>query len=267
MKLRYLLLALTALAFSTVASAMPTDPNPCGNHGNNCNPNPPASNGGNSSSSSNATGVGVGVGVGIGTGGSASVENTNTNVAQGGQGGTGIGLGGSASQGQLQGQTQDQHQGQSQANSNYSETNTSTATSTNTATNQTQSASANNTGNAQSTNVTYNEAKAPDRVRVDQAPSMLVSAPYATASCYKTGGGALSSWFGGASFSGGKIDQNCEYRELARVSAAIDPEAGKRVLCLSEAYQLANTDQCAGIPLLYLLTPAQRRTIVRPAGQ
>lgn len=273
----HLMIAVALLALSGAAMAT-NPPNPCGNHGNNCNPS--GGDGGNASS--NATGIGVGVGVGIGTGGNANSSNINQNSAQGGAGGqggrggdggaggTGIGLGGaggSAAQAQGQDQVQGQKQGQGQSQQNLGVNTQGQSNTSSTATNQSQSSSANNAGNAQSTNVTLNEAEQADDITVRQAPTVITSAPYATASCYKTAAGGISGILGGLSIAGGKIDANCEHRELARVAAAIDPAAGKRVLCLSEAFQLANRSACAGIPLLYTLTRKERARIVQPDGK
>lgn len=264
------LYAIALLLFCGAAMAT-NPPNPCGNHGNNCNQ---GGDGGNASSS--ATGVGVGIGVGLGGSANANSNNVNQNTAQGGAGGqggrggdggtggTGIGLGGAGGSA-AQAQGQDQIQGQSQQNLGVNTQGQSNTSST--ATNQSQSSSANNAGNAQSTNVTLNEADNPDDITVRQAPNVITSAPYATASCYKTAAGGISGILGGLSIAGGKIDANCEHRELARVAAAIDPSAGKRVLCLSEAFQLANRSACAGIPLLYTLTQKERRRIVQPTGK
>ena len=242
--------------------------------------------GGQGGAGGNGTGVGVGVGVGLGgsaTGGNANANvdnrNTNTNTALGGQGGTGvgfggaggtgIGVGGNAAQGQQQGQGQQQanygvnSQGQGQSLNNATNTSTATNTNTSTATSQGQNQSANNNGNAQATNVTYNEAANPDRIRVDQAPTVYTSAPNATVSCYKTAGGGISAWFGGASFSGGKIDEACETRELVRLTT--DANSANNLLCTFEVYQLANRQKCAGIPIVHLLAQGTRNAIVQPS--
>lgn len=203
--------------------------------------------------------------------GSGNSHNDNTNIAvggSGGKGGTGIGLGGSAAQGQQQGQGQHQSNvgvnTQGQSNSNTSSTSTATNTATSTKTNQSQSASsnqgqsqsANNAGNSQSVggqSVTINEADIPDDVTVRQAPSMMAVAPNATISCYKTFGGTLSGIIGGAGFSGGKLDQSCEHRELVRLTAAVDPSGAIKVLCLNQMYNITNATKCAGIAPVILM--------------
>lgn len=214
--------------------------------------------------------------------GSGNSDNTNVNTAFGGQGGrggdggTGIGFGGSANQGQAQGQQQGQgqsqsnvgingqSQGQSSSNVNSTSTSTSTATNTSTATktNQSQSSTANNAGNSQSVggqstsvggqSVTINEAEIPDDVTVRQAPSMIVTAPNATVSCYKTFGGSLSGILGGAGLSGGKIDESCEFRETVRIAASVDRDGAAKMLCLSELYSIANPAKCAGVRPVFI---------------
>jgi hypothetical protein len=202
--------------------------------------------------------------------GSGNSTNSNVNTALGGQGGTGlgvgvgVGVGGNADQSQKQGQQQGQGQSQSNVglNSQGQSLSNATSTATSTSTNQSQTSSANNNGNEQSTNVTLNEAAQPDRIRVDQAPQVFTSAPNATVSCYKTGGGGVSAWFGGASFSGGKIDEACETRELVRLTT--DAKSATNLLCTFEVFQLANREKCAGIPIVHMLANSTRRAIVQP---
>lgn len=197
--------------------------------------------------------------------GSGNSTNSNVNTALGGQGGTGIGLGGSAHQGQGQGQQQGQGQMQSnigvngQSQGQSSATNTATSTKTNqsqsAASNQGQSQSANNAGNSQSVggqSVTINEADIPDDVTIRSAPSMMVTAPNATVSCYKTFGGSLSGILGGAGFSGGRIDEQCEFRETVRIAAAVDREGAVNMLCLSQMYAAANAKKCTGVRPVFL---------------
>jgi hypothetical protein len=190
--------------------------------------------------------------------GSGNSSNTNLNTALGGAGGSAF-----QGQGQQQGQGQSQSNigvnGQSQGidstikNSVGTSTTTGTATSTSTTTGQSQSA--NNAGNSQSVggqSVTINEADIPDDVTVRQAPTMIVSAPNATVSCYKTFGGSLSGILGGAGFSGGRIDEQCEFRETVRIAAAVDKDGAVNMLCLSQMYAAANSKKCAGVRPVFL---------------
>lgn len=235
---------------------------------NNQTYNQPTANGGAGGHGGSASAV-AGGGSGYGYGGDASVgdiRNTNTNTVLGGQGGQGgIGLGGSAHQGQAQGQQQGQGQSQSNIGVNgqtqgidstiKNSVGTSTTTGTSTSTTTGQSQSANNAGNSQSVggqSVTINEAEIPDDVTVRQAPTMIVSAPNATVSCYKTFGGSLSGILGGAGFSGGKIDEQCEFRETVRIAAAVDRDGATNMLCLSQMYAAANASKCAGVRPVFL---------------
>lgn len=93
----YLLIALLLAAAPAIATTNP--PNPCGNHGNNCNPDPPTTSNpvtneqnqgqlqgqaqGQGQNQTATGGTGTGIGVGIGQGGSATGGS-----AQGGTGGT-----------------------------------------------------------------------------------------------------------------------------------------------------------------------------------
>lgn len=236
---------------------------------NNQTYNQPISNGGTAhGGNASANGYGGDGGSVVGSGNSA---NHNTNVAnggaggKGGEGGTGIGFGGSANQGQAQGQQQGQQQGQGQSQSsvNGQAQGQSSHTSTNTATSTAQSQSANNQGNSQSVggqSVTINEAEQPDDITIRSAPAMMVAAPYATVSCYKTFGGSVSGILGAIGASGGRIDQSCEHRELVRLAAVIDPEAAKNVLCLNQMYGIANPKQCGGVrPIILLDKKAARQ--------
>lgn len=185
--------------------------------------------------------------------GSGNSSNTNLNTALGGAGGSAF-----------QGQGQQQGQGQSQSNvgvngqsqgidstiRNSVGTSTSTTTGTSTSTTTGQSQSANNAGNSQSVggqSVTINEADIPDDVTIRSAPAVMVAAAPATASCYKTYGGSLSGILGGAGFSGGKLDQGCELREMVRITAGLDDEGARRLLCLDEMYSYANPGKCTAI--------------------
>lgn len=268
-----LLAAALLLAVSNVAYAGNDNANPCGNNGNNC---------GDGDASSVATGGAGGTGVGFGgsaTGGSVGdVRNTSTNLnnntalggqggagGKGGEGGNGYGFGGSAHQGQNQGQQQGQSQGQStdvsnvglnsQGQSLSNSTSTTTSTSTSTSSTNGQSQSANNAGNSQSVggqSVTINEADIPDDVTIRSAPTMMVSAPNATASCFKPRGLSLSVIGGGGGYSGGSIDEQCEFRETVRIAAAVDPSGAVKMLCLNQMYSAANASKCAGVRPVFL---------------
>lgn len=208
----------------------------------------------------------------LGSGNSAN-DNTNVNAntafgGRGGDGGTGIGFGGSAHQGQAQGQQQGQGQSQSnigvngQSQSNVGINGQSSSTSTSTKTNQSQAATATNAGNSQTVggqqtsvggqSVTINEAEIPDDVTIRSAPAMVVTAPNATVSCYKTFGGSLSGILGAAGLSGGKIDQSCEFRETVRIAASVDREGAAKMLCLNDLYAIANADKCKGVRPVFI---------------
>lgn len=181
--------------------------------------------------------------------GSGNSSNTNLNTALGGAGGSAF-----QGQGQQQGQGQSQSNvgvnGQSQGIDSTIRNNVGTSTSTSTSTTTGQSQSANNAGNSQSVggqSVTINEADIPDDVTIRSAPAVMVAAAPATASCYKTYGGSLSGILGGAGFSGGKLDQGCELREMVRITAGLDDEGARRLLCLDEMYSYANPGKCTAI--------------------
>jgi hypothetical protein len=101
---KYLLIALLLGAVPAIAT---TPPNPCGNHGNNCDPDPPTTTPGNQSQTQsndqgqqqNATGTGTGIAV---AGGGAANAAGGAGGA-GGHGGTAVAGGGSATGGSAQG--------------------------------------------------------------------------------------------------------------------------------------------------------------------
>lgn len=101
---KYLLIALLLAATPAIAT---TPPNPCGNHGNNCDPDPPTTIPGNQSQiqsndqdqQQNATGTGTGIAV---AGGGAANAAGGAGGA-GGHGGTAVAGGGSATGGSAQG--------------------------------------------------------------------------------------------------------------------------------------------------------------------
>lgn len=234
---RYLVVLAAALLFSLPAYADKNPPNPCGNHGNNCNPNdPPNDPPGNGGTKIDIDNTNTNTNTNRNTNLSwNSNRNTNTAMAsggaggQGGQGGTGVG--GNATGGNATGGT-------------------ATSSATGGSANATGGTSSSNSG-GNSLSLTTNEAAQPDDITIRQAPDIYVAAPYATASCYKTGSGGVSGILGGLSISAGKIDVKCEFRELVRIAATIDTAAAKRLLCLDEAFQLANAAQCTGLPVVY----------------
>lgn len=92
-----IVLAAILLAASFGVGATKNPPNPCGNHGNNCQP---GDSGGNSSSDSSSSAGAVGVGIGLGTGGDGGNATATASGGAGGDGGNGyggnaVGLGGS----------------------------------------------------------------------------------------------------------------------------------------------------------------------------
>lgn len=101
---KYLIIALLLAAAPAIAT---NPPNPCGNHGNNCNPDPPQTTPGNQSQTQsndqgqqqNATGTGTGIAV---AGGGAANAAGGAGGA-GGHGGTAVAGGGSATGGNAQG--------------------------------------------------------------------------------------------------------------------------------------------------------------------
>ena len=113
---------------------------------------------------------------------SGNSSNKNTNTATGGQGGTGG--------------TSSSNQTQSQSNTSTN-ANNSAATATNNGSN-----SNNTTNNVEATKIPVASA---------YAPTALPSAP-----CVKSFGGGVQTMAIGGSFGGGKIDQGCDARELAR---------------------------------------------------
>lgn len=130
---------------------------------------------------------------------------------------------------------------------------------------------ASNKGNKQDTTIsiggdTFNEAAQPDDVIVRAAPGVVAPNVYPTAPCTVGSSFSLSSIFNatpfGATYGGNKIDVSCQHLEVSKTTFQIaGPEAGTRVLCLSELVQLANPEMCAGVPVVIQLSDKQRKAL------
>lgn len=266
---KWILAAALIVACGT-AVAGNSNSNPCGNNGNNCDTGGATAIGGNATGGNAYAGAAAGSVAGATAGAKASVGDV-TNVAHGGAGGSSVAFGGAGGRGGDANQAQGQHQGQSQSNigingqhqsarSDQSQSSTNTQSTDASSRNDNKSTASGNSTSVGGQSVTINEAEQPDDITIRQAPTMMVSAPYATVSCYKTFGGSVSGILGAIGASGGRIDQSCEHRELVRVAASVDPEGAKNVLCLNQMYGIANPKQCAGVrPVILLDKKAARQ--------
>lgn len=227
--------------------------------------------GGNGYGGAGGSGTGVGVGVGVGLGGEGGQGGAGGRGGDGGNavalGGTGGSVNGSGNSHNLNkndataisGSVSGAQQAQS-ARSDQSQSSTNTQSTDASSRNDNKSTASGNNTSVGGQSVTINEAEQPDDITIRAAPSMVVSAPYATVSCYKTFGGSVSGILGAIGASGGRIDQSCEHRELVRVAASVDPEGAKAVLCLNQMFQIANPKQCAGVrPVILLDKKAARQ--------
>lgn len=130
---------------------------------------------------------------------------------------------------------------------------------------------ASNKGNKQDTTIsiggdTFNEAAQPDDLIVRAAPSVSGPPVYPTAPCTVGRSFSLSTIFNvtpiGATYGGNKIDISCQHLEVAKATYQIaGPEAGTKVLCLSEMVQLANPEMCAGLPVAISMGDKERKAV------
>lgn len=132
----------------------------------------------------------------------------------------------------------------SNSTSNATSNSTSSA-SANQSQNQTQSQTATG-GNA--SNGGQNNSQTTEFNQVHQTASAIAPDAYPTAPCRVSGSGAGSSPFFGVSFSGSKLDTECEKRETARSFALLgERTAALQVLCQTKAAKETKPTVCATI--------------------
>jgi hypothetical protein len=184
---------------------------------------------GGSATGGNATAVGGNSSAGISNSGNSSVSNNVT--ASGGQGGSG-GAGGNASS-TATGGNQKQSQNQTLTNAG----------------NSSSTANGNGVGNGNNSNdTTINE---PREVASAYAPSMN-----ATAQCFKPFSGGGQGLLFGASFGGGKIDENCARLEASRQAPTL--VARCKVFITSKYAKEAHVtlDDCLPKPVVVVAAPS-----------
>jgi hypothetical protein len=117
-----------------------------------------------------------------------------------------------------------------------------TATGGNASASQSQTA---NGGNANAFNGGQSNTQVSTVNQVHQTASAIAPESYPTAPCRVSGSGAGSSPFFGVSFSGSKLDTECEKRETARSFALIgEREAAVQLLCATKAAKAAKLSVC-----------------------
>jgi hypothetical protein len=218
------------IAFICVPATPTTPSTPGSSSTSSANSNSSSQSSSNSSSSSKATGgnataVGQG-GAGGSVNNSGNSSNTNVNTAQGG-------AGGNANQKQTQSQTANGGNSSATASGN----------------------GVGNGNNSNDTNVVY-----PKQVATAIAPEVFPTVP-----CFKGFSGGVQSTAFGASFGGGKIDQNCAELEAARQAPTL--------IARCKVYLLNKYVKQAGVTMEdCLAVPEPRATIaeapaVAPAPQ
>ena len=263
--------AIAALTAATPVMADPTPPNPCGNHGNNCNIGGAGGNGG-------VGGAGGNGGVG-GAGGNGGAATANAGAIAGA---VGIGIGGGATiakdaikntnaqqQGQLQGQLQGQMQGiansgnSSVKNSGNSASFSGVKNSGNST--NTNSATGGNVGNITVNAYDPNAAKENASATRDAAASAaqaasnqptnfelktpgIASVPniYPTSPCMGSTSAGVSFMVGAVSGGTSWKDDDCSYRETARMFDQLGyKNDGLAVMC--ESAYAKNAPSCKKI--------------------